>query len=80
MRQYPFELPLNVPHWTGHLQQLINKIVEAKLWDELPVGLIVKIDDAAKAHHGVTITQADLDSIPDKTWAKVETALERMMR
>ncbi len=74
-RQYPFELPLNVPGWGGFRRKLIDKIVQAKLWDVLPVGLILRLSEAEKRGEGITITKSDLDSIPDSVWKRVEAAI-----
>jgi hypothetical protein len=74
-REYHFELPLNVPAWGGFRRQLIDKIVSAGLWDELPVALIIRLSEAEKNGTGITITKADLDSIPDAVWKRVEAAI-----
>jgi hypothetical protein len=75
MRDYPFELPLHVPGWGGFRRRLIDKIVKAGLWDVLPVALIIRLSEAEKNGTGIEITKADLDSIPDSVWKRVEAAI-----
>lgn len=78
MRHYNWDFPINVPGWTGHRQRLVNAIVQNGLWDVLPVALVIRLDEATKNNTGITITQADLDSIPDDIWAKVEAIIKAM--
>jgi len=74
MRHYPFEFPINVPFF--YRRTLIDKIVQAGLWDELPVALIIRLLEAEKHGSGITITKDDLNTISDETWKKVEKLLK----
>jgi len=72
-RSYPHELPLNIPSF--YVRVLEGKIVDAGLWSELPIPLLNRLEAARINGTGEGITQADLDSIDDKTWAKVAKLL-----
>lgn len=72
-RNYNHEFPINIPSF--YVRILEGKIVDAGLWSELPVKLLNRLETARKNGTGEAITQADLDSIDDKTWAKVAKVL-----
>jgi len=74
MRHYQFEFPINVPWF--YRRTLIDKIVQAGLWDELPVALVIRLSEAEKQSSGITIRRNDLDTISDETWEKVEKLLK----
>jgi hypothetical protein len=81
MREYKFELPLNVPGWGGFVNRLITKITENDLWPsttkvgKIPTPLARRLAEAQTGGHGVEITKADLDSIPDDVWEKIEKVI-----
>ncbi len=77
-RHYDWEFPLNVPGFTGHRKQLVDLIVKNGLWDVLPIPLVIRLDEATKNNHGITITKADLDSIDDVTWDKVLKVIKQV--
>lgn len=57
-------LPYTISHWKEGFA--INMI--RPYWNELPVALAKKINEAYTGSHDLVITKEDLDSLPDKLW------------
>ena len=62
-------LPYSVSSWI--LPYAIRKIVDAGFWGDLPDDLRHRLNNAAKAGDGFTITEHDLDSLNDKAWTEL---------
>lgn len=74
MRDYSqFDLPYVIADWKVGFA--IQVIVQAGMWSRLPRAIALKINDAYSNGRDLTVTKADLDSLPDDAWEYLRSKL-----
>jgi hypothetical protein len=73
-RVYEFPLPYDLSGLDDSVA--ISDLQSAGLWDQIPADLQAKLQAADSwFSSGVSITQADLDELPDSVWEFIATKL-----
>jgi hypothetical protein len=70
-REYNFELPYQFSGFAVHFMS--QRLQAAGVWDNIPIALKNRINEASAVGDGLTATQEDLDSIDDETWNRIST-------
>lgn len=74
MRDYSqLDLPYHIAAWKVGLA--IQEILRAGMWSKLPRSIALKINDAYSNGRDLTVTKADLDSLPEDAWEYLRSRL-----
>lgn len=68
-RRYDVELPLNVPGML--VGTYISQLQGMGIWNNLPGSLRRKAETAQASWNSLSLTQEDLDSIPEHLWKEI---------
>jgi len=71
-RIYEFALPVHFPFFG--IGMTIARFKQLGVWDKLPDALRRKTERARAGWSGLSLTQTDLDSIPDDVWKTIASA------
>lgn len=72
-RTYHFDLPYKLT--ATNIMYAIRMLKKNGLWNDIPRDLQLKLEHAEKKWRSVNVEKADLDRLPDNTWAYIAKKL-----